>query len=263
MSILLATLALAIQLHGDPPARFEDFDERGTTWAATIFPEVNAGSYSREPLTTALGAPDTVPPLPINAGGDLEGRYVEALASTFTLAANEPANRFEDGGIRGYLGFGVTSSFGSQSVGFLLRASINPSPPFGSGLNAYTAYVDRSTATQAILHLARWRDGVVTDVFASADITVHPGQENLLLEFEVQGSYLAARLWRVTAVSGRLVTAPVALAPAPGVLGNLLWAEDGELVRGRAGVHAFTRSSNSVFFDDVLVKVRSATRTAP
>ena len=259
MCLLLTTLALAIQLHGDPspPTWFEDFDERGTTWAETIFPEVHGGPFSREPLTTFQGALDTVPPLPISAGGDLEGRNVDAPSGSFALAANVPANRFENGGIRGYVAFGIRSSFGSQSVGFLLRSSINPSPPFGSGLNAYMAYVDRSTATNATFTLARWRDGVVTwdDVLASTEITIHPSRENLLLEFEVQGEQLAARLWRVSAVAGRLVIAPVALAPAPGVLGNLLWAEDGELALGRAGVHAFTRSSNSVFFDDVLVKV--------
>ena len=55
----------------------EPFDEPGTSWAATIFPDLHVlagGAFTREPLSVALGAPDALPELPINAGGDLEGR---------------------------------------------------------------------------------------------------------------------------------------------------------------------------------------------
>src|SRR5262245_14405962 len=81
MKSVLATLALATNVFAQAPL-IEDFDEVGSDWSNTHFPgEVifGDGVFTREALDVALGAPDTQPPLPINAGGDLEGRYSEVV----------------------------------------------------------------------------------------------------------------------------------------------------------------------------------------
>ena len=148
---LAAGLALAL-LAGPATSQvvhlYEDFDAPGTTWAATIFSDEHISgveAFTREPLSAGMGAPDTVPPLPINAGGDLEGRYSEGNSGgAFALTADVPGNTFSHGAMRGFVAIGAPDPFGSQSVAFLLRASLNPTPPFGSGLNAYTAHIARN-----------------------------------------------------------------------------------------------------------------------
>ena len=238
----------------------EDFDEPGTTWAATIFPDEfipGGAAFTREELSSALGAPDTSPALPINAGGDLEGRYAEVSLSggSFALGADTPANRFEDAALRGFLAIGNPDPFGGQTVGFLLRASVDPNPAFGSGLDAYTAEIVHNQGSTALLVLARWRNGVITaaDTFATASFPVDLAAENYLLEFRVQGDLLTARLWRVTASNGSLAIDPIPLGAGPGRPANSLVARDSELTSGRAGVSAFARGGNSVFWDDVLL----------
>jgi len=262
-ALFLLTLALPLR---SPPVQdsavFEDFDARGTSWAATIFPNVEASpnmGVSREPLSVDQGAPDTEPPLPINAGGDAEGRFCEEVlpaSGSFALSAISPANVMRNGSIRAVVAFGVTDPFGSQIYGVLLRARINPNPPFGSGLNAYTAYIYRSGAIpgEGNFVLARWQDGVVSSQFVLTSFALGAGPENYVIEFEVEGRRLAARLWRITARDGSLVTEPVALANGLGPLANQIEAQDGSLITGRAGMYAFTRSTNSVFCDDILVK---------
>ncbi len=262
--ILVATLALSLQIGSFQDAYFEDFDARGSSWAETIFPDVyiqGGAALSREPLSLGQGAPRTDPPLPINAGGDAEGRFFEATVpgqSSFALTANEPVSVFRDGGIRAFVAFGVTNSIGDQGVGLLLRAWINP-PHYHSsgGLNAYTAFLFRNSSPWGTFGIARWQDGAITpdSTLALAEFPFpRDGRlDNYLIEFKVAGTKLTARLWRVTARAGRLVTEPVVFddsGPAP----NQLWAQDGGISAGRAGVEAFTRSTNSVFLDEILVK---------
>jgi hypothetical protein len=258
----LLHLLLSSPLQQVTPLRIvlrEDFDEPGTSWAATLFPDEiipGGAAFTREELSGALGAPDTSPPLPINTGGDLEGRYAEVTASggSYALGADVPSNRFEDAAIRGYLAIGAPDPFGGQTVGFLLRASVNPNPPFGTGLNAYTAEVVHNQGQPtALLVLARWRDSVITagDTFATASFPVDLGAENYLLEFRVQGDLLTARLWRVTASGGSVAVDPIPLGTGPSGPTSVLRAHDPELTSGRAGVSAFARGGNSVFWDDV------------
>jgi hypothetical protein len=256
-------LALAAQLEGSP-MRFvllEDFDEPGpgTSWNATLFPDEILGGGTqlvREPLTVAQGAPDTQPPLPINAGGDLEGRLYELTlgGSGYALTADMAENQLSDCAVRGFVAIGAPDPFGSQSVGLLIRASVNPNPPFGTGLNAYTAQVIRNGNGDVSFMLARWRDGVITppDVFANVPFVASFAQENYLIALHAEGDALLARLWRVRVQSGSLVVEPVLLAQSPnGKPTNTIGARDGELVSGRIGVDGFARGGNSVFWEDV------------
>lgn len=244
----------------------EDFDAPGTSWSATLFSDAHPGfntALTREPLTVIRGAPDTVPPLPINAGGDAEGRMFETAvpaSDAFALTANVPESHFRDGALSLHAAFGVTSAFGDQSVGPLLRASIRP---VTGRLDAYTALLTRTGGrNNAVLLLARWRNGVITldEVFAESDLRIDPDVENYRIEFEVVGTRLAARLWRITAAGGRLVLAPVVISGGSGPLGNELVAHDAELRTGRAGIRFFTRSTNSVFVDDIVLKAKDPSR---
>jgi hypothetical protein len=265
-----ALMALSLSLSAQD-AWFEDFDARGDSWSTTLFPDVilaPSTGLTREPLTAALGAPETEPPLPINADGDAEGRVFEIAvpaSHAFALTADTPAFEFRDGGIRLQAAFGVRSSFGSQSFGALLRASVDPSAPSGSGLQAYGALVLRTRAAHVdagTVYIARWRDGVAQEILADGTFTMNPSTENYRLEFHALGTRLTARLWRTTAGGGRLWVTPILLEGGTGQLGNELVAHDGEQRAGRAGLDAFTRSTNSIFLDDVLVKAQRGERNA-
>lgn len=255
-----ACLAFAAQLQGSPMqiVRLEDFDEPGTSWSATLFPDeliLGGTVLTREPLTLAQGAPDTDPPLPINAGGDLEGRLFELTfgGSGYALTADVPENQVTDGAVRAFVAIGAPDPFGGQSVGLLVRASINPNPPFGSGLNAYTAEVIRNGNGAVSFALARWRDGVITppDVFANVPFVASFAQENYVIALHAEGDRILARLWRVRVDTGALVIEPVTLGLGPSGPTNTIVARDGELASGRFGVDGFARGANSVFWDDI------------
>jgi len=260
--MITTALLLSLALPPQGPSAItllEDFDEPGTSWTETLFSEEHTAPgnpFTRESLAGVLGAPDTFPPLPINAGGDLDGRLTEISGisgSGFALTADVPQNQYEDVAVRGYVG--SAPLFGGPNVGFLVRASINPNPAFGSGLNAYTAILQtNATLPTATLLLGRWRDGVVTvaDVFATATFPADLAHENYRIELRAQGELVSARLWRVHVVAGSVVTEPVAFSTGPGP-SNLLWARDSELTSGRVGVYGFARSGSSVFWDDVQI----------
>lgn len=260
--MLSLVLALSLQspaVEGSP-LRFvllEDFDQPGSglDWSATLFPaEIKPGgtAFTREPLTVAQGAPNTTPPLPINAGGDLEGRYAEVTVGGGSYALTTPEVVLENGGIRAFVAIGAPDPFGSQSGGVLVRASVNPNPPFGTGVNGYTAEIARNGGgNPPLFYLARWRDGVITpsDIFVSVPFAADFSQENYLIALQAEADLLVARLWRVRAEAGAVVIEPVVL---PGG-GNTISARDDELRAGRLGVHAFARGQNSVFFEDVQI----------
>ena len=258
LHLVLSLLSLTPQQSAQLVLR-EDFDEPGTAWSATLFPDLlltGNTAFTREELSTALGAPSTIPPLPINAGGDLEGRFAEVTlgSGSYALTADTPENRLEDAALRGYVAIGNPDPFGGQTVGFLLRANIEPHPPFGTGLNAYTAeIVHNGGQTSASVYLSRWRNGVIRppDLLASAAFPIDLANENYRIEFRVEGDLLSVRLWRVTAAGGSVVLAPIPLGTGPGGSANLLTARDSELTAGRAGLSAFARGGNSVFWDDV------------
>lgn len=78
---------------------FEDFDEPGTDWANTLF--IDSSHYppdpgfDRGPQDETTRAPNAHPPLPINQGGDKEGRLVTVPvipAFRFAYVTNSPEN---------------------------------------------------------------------------------------------------------------------------------------------------------------------------
>jgi hypothetical protein len=228
----------------------EDFDQAGSTWADTLFPAQLGlgGAFVREPLGAGLGAPDTDPPLPINQGGDKEGRYFEQTFAP-TGAISTSLDVHCDVRIEGYVGIGFPDPFGGRSVGFLLRGGYTP------WSTAYSATLNHNGGTTATLDLSFQCNGIITPstVLASSQpITIDPFHENYRLTFTAVGNQLVAELARVFVSGGVVVEEPIDLLAAPGVQSQLV-ATDGRLVAGFVGVNAFARGGNSVFYDDVQV----------
>lgn len=259
---MLATALLSFlpQLLVVSDVREESFDEPGTTWSNTRFPDVfgpglpGAFAFVREPLDPLSGAPDTTPPLPINVGGDLEGRYVElglAGSGAYALMRDDPANAIADVGVRGFVGIGNPDPFGSQSVGFVLRGSVNAS----GRVDAYLAELVHNGGNLGLLAVSRIRDGVITvaDLFVlSSPFPVDLQNENYLLFFGAVGETLVARMWVTHVVGGVVTSEPIdlGLGTSPP---NAVVVHDGELSAGRVGVRCFARGGNSALFEDVRV----------
>jgi hypothetical protein len=234
-------------------AQTEDFNGAGSTMAGTLFPDVisfGGGTFERQILAAGMGAPNTLPPLPINDAGDKEARYFEVgfAPASSALTADLPENIVRNQVIDGYVGIAYFEESGSRHVGFVLRADATPE------LNAYRAAITHLPDTgAAVLTIVRVRDGVVTppDSFVtSQEFVVDPDVENYRLVFSAQGDTLSASLSRVTAAGGAIVETPIDLLADPGVQSTLT-ATDAELRRGRAGLSAFARGDDSVFFDNV------------
>lgn len=253
---LLAAIFMSVAAHA--AAFVENFDEAGTTWANTRFSNIipsGGGTFERQSLSTALGAPNTSPALPVNAGGDLEGRYYEAtLAATSSYAVT--ANSFTDATIDGYLGYGVVTSFGAPSMGFVLRESGNSI----ALVNGYSARIGISGpipnySSSGALTISRIVNGVVTsaNIFAtSLAFGMNEATENYHLTFSAIGSTLTASVFRIQAVGGALVETPIDLQSAAGVQSSIT-ATDSALTSGAAGLNAFVRGSQSIFYDDISV----------
>ncbi len=247
-------LALVASLPLPPVAQgggFESFDEVGSSWSNTFFPNEQIfgdGIFVREALGPGLGAPTTNPPLPINQGGDKEGRYFEqTLAGTHCTTFSEEV--LCDVLVDGYLAIGFPDPFGGRNVGFILRSGSTPLP------TAYVAEIAHNSGTTARLHISLMCNHLIhaSTVLASSEpFPVDLSNENYRLAFRAAGTQLTAELWRVSVSGGSILEEPIDLLAASGIQ-NVLSATDGTLVQGSVGVFAFARGDNSVFFDDVQV----------
>ena len=101
---------------------FERFNQAGNAWAASTFSNTillgSGSNVERIVIPAGLGAPNTAPALPINEGGDKEGRFFEAggfFSGSYALTDPVPANELTDASIDGYVAFGFTSGTGTRS----------------------------------------------------------------------------------------------------------------------------------------------------
>lgn len=238
----------AVVLADSAPIWTEDFDAAGATWAGTIFSATtvpSGGALSREALTVAQGAPSTTPALPVNAGGDSEGRYLNSNSTPFR--ARMPAggtNVFADGTIEGFVGFGGTySSSYSPQASLQLRGS-------STDESCYQATLSRTSTTSLSLNISRLYSGGGTTTLASATVNGSAITECYRLRFSVQAGMLSASVWRASA------SPALGIAEAPLVFTNgfsVLTAMDTALSSGVAGVGAIAASSNEVYFDDIAI----------
>jgi hypothetical protein len=90
-----------------------------------------APGYSRSTLTGETTAPNTIPALHINQGGDSEFLYTEA---NFTHVDAFAPGVYGDARIDGYVGIGSAGSSGGILGGLILRAT--------GPLDYYVAYID-------------------------------------------------------------------------------------------------------------------------
>ena len=227
-------------------ALVENFDEPGATWANTSFSTIipsGGGTFERQALSTALGAPNTTPALPVNSGGDLEGRYYEAAtAPTWSFAVT--TGSFTDATIDGYFGFGVVVPFGVPSMGLLLRESGKST----ASVNGYLATMGLGGAISPFANsgsfsIQRITNGIGQLLATSGNFGTNQANSNYHLRFSANGSALTASVSQLQVIGGALVEVPI----------SVLTATDSGLTSGAAGVSAFARGQQSIFFDDISV----------
>lgn len=247
IALLLALLAA--------PAAADSFREEfeqpgggalGETRFSELVLSLNAG-VSRGPTEPGQGAPATGGVLPVDEGGDLELRFYEVLPAAGASYTLTPEAAFVDVEIDGYVAIGFTDAFGSRTAALLVRAT--PSP-----LNAYgVALSHLLPGDTATLRVVRITDNVISDFAASDPFPAAPASENYRLVLRAIGDTLTAGVLRVEAIGGVRVETPIDLDAVTAGVQSELTATDSALTAGALGMRVFTRSTNSVFFDDITV----------
>lgn len=221
---LVSTSPVGVALAPTNLDYFEAFDAPGTAWADQIFSD---GTGVR--AASILSAPDTVPPLPINAGGDLE-----ADVRSFANMPNTSANRFSNGSIEGYLAPLIRTNASYFKAGFRLRG-------------AYYLQLQRLSADSASLILQKSGQTLQP---ATASFPLSLGNECYRMQFSAQGSALRARLWRAAVTNGGVAEFPVALTNGSN---EMTW-HDPAVTNGVAGLYVNSDlGTNHMAFDDVRV----------
>ena len=225
----------------------ENFDEAGTSWNNTIFSLQTSGAagvYVRKALDATQGAPLTTPALPINQGGDLEGRFAPPSpnGSSRIIMPATAANIMTDGSMEGFLAHGIVGTVGSHYGSFLLRTSAD-------GLNGYSATIGRGSATSGTVSITKWTNGIGGAALASGSFTAAFGSECYRLRFAATGSTLTASAWIVRVAGGVIQETPVTFTGGS----TTLTVIDSSYPSGVAGLYCFGSATNSVFLDDITV----------
>lgn len=205
---------------------------------------VGSGRFVTELPVAGPGTPDSVPALPVGAAGDKVVRYYEAgpdLAFTHSIALTSPLpevpHAFQQ--IGGYIAIRATG-FGSPSGGLLLRASETPS----SSVNGYVATINAASPSFATLSLCRITDGIINQqgVLRTTVLSADFDRDNFRVLLTAAGNQITAEFWQVRVVNGAIVETKV----APLTATDTTYPQG-----GRAGLYAFSRGNNAVYFDDV------------
>jgi hypothetical protein len=94
---------------------------------------------------------------------------------------------------------------------------------------------------------------VISNFATSDPFPAAPASENYRLVLRAIGDTLTAGVLRVEAIGGQRVETPIDLDAVTAGVQSELTATDSALTAGALGMRAFTRSTNSVFFDDITV----------
>ncbi|MEZ5524173.1 MAG: hypothetical protein R3E62_04255 [Pseudomonadales bacterium] len=245
---IIPALALSFCSMNSNAGFIETFDDASTV-SDTHFSNTflsGGGIFEPDSLVASQGAP-TNPALPISSRGDKELRYYEgnSIAPTHSYATTPLSESYKNVVISGYVGVGITDTFGYRSSGLMARLS-------GSGfaLDGYIAHILYG-ATTATFTLATLNAGVVRqeNVLAStSQFNISPQDNNFFIELETFDNWIKASLWQ-TAL-GR-----------DNFLISTLVAKDETHSSGGVGLFGFTRGGNSVFFDDIAVRELSLPST--
>ncbi len=231
---------------------FEKFNQSGNSWIASSLQNVRlngtGSACERIVIGAGLGAPNTATPLPINEGGDKEGRFFESggvFEGSFALMPLLPDNILTDSSIDGYVAFGVTDLNGSRSASLLLRASMTDGEVTG-----YIAHLIHREDNTGVVSISVIRDNIIESALATSEpFPMTTASENYHLHFTANGPELIARLNRVEIVGGDVTETRIDLRPEGGAQDSII-AVHHEFLSGRSGLRAFTRSTNSLFFDE-------------
>lgn len=207
--------------------------------ADTHFPNIylsGGGIYALDTLSVSQGAPINSD-LPISSGGDKEFRYYEgdSIAGSHSYATTSEFEIYNTVTIAGYVGAGITSTFGGRSSGLMARVT-------GSGVerNGYLASVFYSN-TDASFAISRLDKGIVKSlVIHTSAISFDSKNENFYIELALLNDSITASLWKIPSNQEKTLI-------------TTLIANDDTYSSGGIGLYGFTRSSNSIFFDDITV----------
>lgn len=211
----------------------ENFDQTGTSWSGTIFPNVSI-TPTRGPLTIG---PNTTPALNVSQGGDNE-----ATITDLALMADTTQNRFSNGSIDAY----ITPSYRGtlDHSGLMLRASGTLST---NGYSATVLFYSDGTAKADFL---KFTNGIKTWFYTGSNSFVFGANENLHLRFSIDGSNLSMSLWRVTVEKGVVTETPLLVNGTS----NTITATDSTYTSGLAGFNHWSSYGTSyMLVDDVTV----------
>lgn len=220
----------------------ENFDEAGTAWSSTQFPNISAGTFERTDLTGT--GPNTTPPLSVNQGGDLEARLSGTRPSA--LMADVAANRFDNGSIEAYLAPGNQTSL--HYAGLLLRATRTSG--LLNGYGAIIIFYSDGTVKADFSRIISGGDNGTGNWFYSNTTTFTLGaNENIHAQFSANGTTLSLRLWRVGVSGGVVTETPILFYQGT----NTLTATDSTYTSGLAGLYDSFSNLSQTLFDDVTV----------
>ena len=148
-------------------------------------------AFHCDPLYSSYNAPNTLPALPCNVGGDQEGRSVNyGYAFTDSLSTSYPGQIID-----GYIGFGVVTQYGGKSTGFMLRSGHDESI---LSVYGYIAYVNYYFGSSFSFVLSRIGNGIGSQLSAMSIHNADFMNENYRIRFVALYDMLTAEIWRVT-----------------------------------------------------------------
>lgn len=227
----------------------EDFDESGAAWSSTLFsatgpgPSGPASTLDRQVMTTG---PNTTPALPVNQGGDKEGRVGidGSTSSSYMLPPLTAEHTFADGSIEGYMApEGIIGFFNSH---LLLRARLSST----NGLLGYSAMGNfgTSSVTFGIQVLV---NGIISSIGTSSAMA-YTASDNFKVRLTAEGSTLTLQVWKVSVAAGNVIETPQAIFSG----NTTLTVSNTAYPSGRAGLY-FSAAGGRCYFDDVVVTKKS------
>jgi hypothetical protein len=220
----------------------ETFNDNGSVWSTTIFPDAPAGAFTRSVLTSG---PNTTTPLPVNQGSDMTARGLGN--SVHALRTNVTADRFANGSIEAWIA--PENRANLHHAGLMLRANRT-----SGGVNGYAAVIlffADGTARADFTRVVNSGHFSLSNWFYSNTTSFNlPDHQNIRAQFSVSGSTLTLRLWRVEMSGDSVVETPIPFFNGT----NTLTATDSTYPgEGVPGLLAYTLPGTAVLVDDVTI----------
>lgn len=211
----------------------------GGAWTSLL--PVTGGNTGFALTSSPLNAgPNTTPELPINQGGDFEGRLTGSVV--WALGPNDFSGTFSDGYIDAYLCAETPAS--PLSGGLLIRTTTNfVGIPIG-----YLCTLRYTSPTTATVDLAYSASGTLANSSSFAVSTA----DIIRLRFTAKGPLLMANAWKVAVVGGVVTETPITLVTATSSP-NLI-AYDTRYSVGRAGIRA-SAGAGAFLVEDITISM--------